>query len=49
MKRFEERFEHLDGRNLQYCIKEMHLDGEWPERYRKAIIPFSLLDECIMR
>lgn len=48
MKRFEERFEHLDGRNLQYCIDEMHLDGEWPERYRKAIIPYSLFDESLM-
>jgi superfamily II DNA or RNA helicase len=48
MKRFEERFEHLDGPNLQYCIKEMHLDGEWPERYRKAIIPYSLFDESLL-
>ena len=30
MKRFDENFEHLDGKTLQYCLKEMHLDGEWP-------------------
>jgi len=48
MKRFEERFTHLDGKILRYCINEMDNDGEWPEQYRKIIIPFSLFDEDIL-
>jgi SNF2 family DNA or RNA helicase len=48
MKRFEERFEHLDGRNIQYCINEMDKDGEWPEKFRKIIIPYSLLDGSLL-
>ncbi|MYB96874.1 helicase [Candidatus Poribacteria bacterium] len=48
MKRFDENFEHLDGKTLQYCLKEMHLDGEWPERYQKAILPYSLLNKTLL-
>ncbi len=48
MKRFDENFEHLDGNILQYCLKEMHLDGEWPERYQKAILPYSLLNKTLL-
>ena len=48
MKRFDENFEHLDGRKLQYCIREMHLDGEWPEHYKKAILPYSLLNNDLL-
>jgi len=37
MKRFGERFSHLDGPALRYCTKEMDkemdMDGEWPEQY----------------
>jgi ATP-dependent helicase HepA len=47
MKRFDERLEHLDGPGLRHCISEMDLDGEWPQRYEKAILPFSLLREAI--
>ncbi len=45
MKRFDEDFMHLDGKTLRYCIEETHLDGEWPEQYKKAILPYSLLDK----
>ena len=48
MKRFDEDFQHLDGKLLQYCIKEMHLDGEWPEQYQKVILPYSLLDKVLL-
>ncbi len=48
MKRFDENFEHLDGDKLRYCIREMHLDGEWPERYHKVILPYSLLDKTLL-
>ena len=48
MKRFDENFLHLDGKLLRYCISEMHLDGEWPEQYQKAILPYSLLDKVLL-
>ena len=48
MKRFDEDFQHLDGKLLRYCINEMHLDGEWPERYQKVILPYSLLDKVLL-
>ncbi len=48
MKRFDERFAALDSDTLRYCIDETDKDGEWPEQYRKAIIPYSLLlDETL--
>ncbi|MFH1021036.1 MAG: helicase-related protein [Pseudomonadota bacterium] len=45
MKRFDEHFTALDGRLLRHCLRETDLDGEWPEQYAKAILPFSLFDE----
>ncbi|HEX05400.1 MAG TPA: helicase, partial [Bacteroidetes bacterium] len=48
MKRFEERFAHLDGSTLRFCINEMDLEGVWPEQYQKAIIPYSLFDEALL-
>ena len=48
MKRFEERFTHLDGATLRYCLNEMDLDGVWPEQHQKVIVPYSLFDESLM-
>ena len=48
MRRFDQRFTHLDGRILRYCISEMDLEGEWPERHQKAILPYSLFDEVLL-
>ncbi|MFH1739543.1 MAG: helicase-related protein, partial [bacterium] len=48
MRRFEERFIHLDGGTLRYCIKEMDREGVWPERYQRVIIPYSLFDEVLL-
>ena len=48
MKRFDERFTHLDGTTLRYCISEMDMDGVWPDQYRKVILPYSLLDEALL-
>ncbi len=48
MKRFDERFAHLDGKTLRFCINEMDLDGVWPEQYRKSVIPYSLFDETLL-
>ncbi|MFH1975012.1 MAG: helicase-related protein [Pseudomonadota bacterium] len=48
MKRFEERFTHLDGGTLRYCINEMDLEGVWPEQHQRVIIPYSLFDEILL-
>ena len=48
MRRFEERFIHLDGKTLKYCIDEMDLEGEWPEHHKRAIVPYSLFDESLL-
>jgi len=48
MKRFGERFTALDGPLLRHCVRETHLEGEWPEQYAKAIVPFSLFDSDLL-
>lgn len=48
MKRFDEHFTALDGALLRHCLHETQLDGEWPEQYSKAIIPFSLFDSELL-
>ena len=48
MKRFDEHFTPLDGRTLRHCLQETHLEGEWPDRYAKAIVPFSLFDSDLI-
>ncbi len=48
MKRFEEQFTALDGPLLRHCMQETHLEGEWPDQYSKAIIPFSLFDKDLV-
>ncbi len=48
MKRFDERFTPLDGALLRHCLKETELEGEWPEQYAKAILPFSLFDSGLV-
>ena len=44
MKRFDEHFVSLDGPLLRHSVKETDLEGEWPEQYGKAILPFSLFN-----
>jgi superfamily II DNA or RNA helicase len=48
MRRFDEEFVALDGAALRYCIDQTDLDGEWPERYCRAILPFSLFNETTL-
>ncbi|PLX85598.1 MAG: helicase [Desulfuromonas sp.] len=48
MKRFDENFTALDGPLLRHCLNETHLDGEWPDQYSKAILPFSLFDSKLV-
>jgi ATP-dependent helicase HepA len=45
LQRFDEDFTALDGEQLRYCLNEASLDGRWPEKYRKAIVSYSLFDE----
>ena len=44
MKRFDEEFIPLDGAALRQAISDMDRDGEWPQRYNKAIVPYSIMD-----
>lgn len=48
MRRFDERFEHLDGQKIRFCLSETDLDGQWPPQYEKVIIPFSLLTDDLL-
>jgi superfamily II DNA or RNA helicase len=48
MKRFDEHFTALDGPMLRHCLRETHLEGEWPEQHAKAILPFSLFDSDLL-
>ena len=48
MKRFDERFTALDGPTLRHCLQETDLEGEWPQQYEKAIVPFSLFDSNLL-
>ena len=45
MERFGEGFTALNGEMFRYCMNELNIEGEWPEKYKKAIIPYSLFDE----
>lgn len=46
-EKFGERFIHIDGEKLRYCISECALE-EWPDGYEKCIIPYSLFDEAVV-
>lgn len=46
MKRFGEEFTSIKSGDLfRHCIHELDMDGEWPEKYKRTIIPYSLFDE----
>jgi ATP-dependent helicase HepA len=44
MIRFDEKFEHLDGKSFRMCLKECYRDEEWPKNKSKVILPYSLFD-----
>ena len=44
MKRFDEEFIPVDGATLRQIISDTYRDGEWPIRYNKVIIPYSIMD-----
>jgi len=47
MKRFDEEFIPVDGPTLRQIISDTDRDGEWPIRYNKVIIPYSILDSRV--
>lgn len=49
MRRFDEEFIPLDGPGLRQIISDAHRDEEWPSRFNKAIIPYSILDSRIFK
>ena len=44
MKRFDEDFTPVDGPMLRQIISDTDRDGEWPIRFSKTIVPYSILD-----
>ncbi len=48
MKRFDERFTHLDSKTLKYCITETDLEGAWPDQHQRVILPYSLFNEAVI-
>jgi len=48
MKRFDEDFVPVDGPTLRQIVSDTDRDGVWPERYGKAIIPYSLLGKELL-
>ncbi len=48
MRRFDEEFVTLSSKDLRHCLDQTDLDGEWPERYARAILPFSLVNDNLL-
>jgi superfamily II DNA or RNA helicase len=44
MKRFDEEFIPVDGATMRQIVSDTNRDGEWPARYNKIIIPYSIMD-----
>ncbi len=44
MKRFDEDFIPLQGAEFRQILSDTERDKEWPARYGKVIIPYSILD-----
>lgn len=44
MKRFDEDFIPLTGSELRQIVSDTDRDGEWPVRYGRTIVPYSILD-----
>jgi superfamily II DNA or RNA helicase len=42
LRRFDENFTVLSADTLMHCLKETHLEGEWPEQFGRAIVNLEL-------
>ncbi len=49
MRRFDEEFVTLGSDDLRYCLDQSDIEGEWPDRYSRAILPFSLVNEKLLQ
>ena len=49
MKRFDEDFEAIDANTLRHCINECDLEGEWPDKHQKIIMPYSICDDKCLK
>lgn len=47
MKRFDEEFVPVDGPTLRQIISDTDRDGDWPVRFNKIIVPYSILDSRV--
>lgn len=48
MRRFDEEFVSLASDDLRYCLDQTDLEGEWPDRFSRAILPFSLVNDNLL-
>lgn len=48
MKRFDEDFVSVTGDELRHIIADADRDGAWPDRYKRLIVPYSLLNEDLL-
>lgn len=46
-QRFDEDFVPLTGVDLRQIISDTDRDGEWPTRFNKVIVPYSILDSRV--
>lgn len=44
-ERFDEEFVPFDGAMLRQALSDTDRDGEWPQRWNKVIIPYSIMDK----
>lgn len=49
MRRFDEEFVTLGSNDLRYCLEQTDLDGEWPDRFSRAVLPFSLVNDNLLQ
>ena len=47
MLRFDEEFTPLNGATLRQIISDTNMDEEWPSRFNRVIMPYSIFDEGI--
>ena len=47
MLRFDEEFVPLNGPTLRQIISDTDRDGEWPSRFNRVIMPYSIFDKGI--
>lgn len=46
-QRFDEDFIPLTGADLRQIISDTNRDGEWPTRFSKVIVPYSIFDSKV--